>query len=128
MRLGQAALKILLQTNVAELRFLRRMEKPGFGSFRRMLCTNDKTLLMSEPGRRVLRFVRHNGTLRYDPASKNLVVAWDIFMQNYRMINCNDVEVIAIIKSSPDPMPFWRFFYDSIIQMSAVQKARFMNT
>lgn len=128
MRLGRMALAILLQTNAAELRFRRRIEKPGFNDYRRMLCTNDKKILLSVPGKRVLNYVPPNGSLKYDPSSKNLVVVWDIFLQNFRMINCNDVEVIAVIKTSPDSAPFWKYFYERLVDMSAGQKARFMNT
>lgn len=128
MRLGRTALAILLQTSVAELRFHRRIEKQGFKDYRRMLCTNDKKLLLSVPGKEILNFVPPTGHLKYDPAAKNLVVAWDIFMQNFRMINCNDVEVIAIIKTNPDPHPFWKYFYEHLANMSAVQKAQFMDT
>ena len=128
MRLGRTALAILLQTNVAELRFHRRIEKQGFQDHRRMLCTNDKTLLLSTPGKEILNYVTPTGSLKYDPAAKNLVVAWDIFLQAYRMINCNDVEVIAVIKSNPDPMPFWKYFNERLVHMSANQKAQFMNT
>lgn len=128
MRLGRTALWILLQTNVAELRFRRRIDKPGFKDYRRMLCTNDKKLLLSTPGKRVLNYLPPTGALKYDPASKNLIVVWDIFLQNFRMINCNDVDIIAVIKSSPDPAPFWKYFYERLVHMSADQKARFMNT
>ena len=128
MRLGRMALAILLQTNAAELRFRRRIEKPGFKDYRRMLCTNDKKLLLSVPGKQVLHFTPPTGSLKYDPASKNLVVAWDIFMQNYRMVNCNDVEVVAVINTSPDPAPFWKYFYERLVDMSSTQKTQFMNT
>ncbi len=128
MRLGRTALWMLLKSHVAELRFLRRVEKPGFSDYRRMLCTNDPTLLLSTPGKKILHYTVPGGSLNYNPAAKNLVVAWDIFMQNYRMINCNDVEVIAVIKSTPDPQPFWKYFYERLAQMSAGQKARFMDT
>jgi hypothetical protein len=128
MRLGRSALNILLQTNAAELRFRRRIKKPGFNNYRRMLCTNDKTLLLSAPSKRVLRFIPTFNHLKYDPNSKNLVVTWDIFLQNWRMINCDDVDLISVIKTSPDPSDFWKYFYDSLANMSAVHKARFMNT
>jgi hypothetical protein len=128
MRLGRTALWMLLQTNAAELRFRRRIEKPGFNDYRRMLCTNDQKLLLSAPGKRILNYAPPTSSLKYDPASKNLVVCYDIFMQNFRMINCNDVEVIAVIKTSPDPTPFWKYFYERLVDMSAGQKARFMNT
>ena len=128
MRLGRTALWILLQTNATELRFRRRIEKPGFNDYRRMFCTGDRKLLQSEPSKRILNFTPSYGSLKYDPAAKNLVVTWDIFMQNWRMINCNDVDVIAVIKTSPDPSEFWKYFYERLAHMSASQKARFMNT
>ena len=128
MRLGRTALWMLLQTNAAELRFRRRINKPGFGDYRRMLCTNDQRLLLSVPGKRVLNYVPGTNSLKYDPASKNLVVCWDIFLQNYRMVNCNDVDVIAVIKTSPDPAPFWKYFYERLVDMSSTHKAKFMNT
>jgi len=127
MRLGRGALANLLMTNVVELRFRRRIEKPGRGDYRRMLCTNDKTLLLSTPGRNVLNYdTPKGGGLKYNPAAKNLLPVWDIFMQSYRMVNCNDVDVIAVIKSTP-PDEFWKYFTENIARMPAVQKASFMN-
>ena len=127
MRLGRAALAQLLMTNVVELRFRRRIEKAGFGDYRRMLCTNDMKLLMSQLGRNILNFEPATGQLKYSPAQKNLIVSWDIFLQNWRMINCNDVEVIAVINTSPDPKEWWQYFNDSIQPLPAGQKAAFMN-
>jgi hypothetical protein len=127
MRLGRAALAQLLMTNVVELRFRRRIEKAGFGDYRRMLCTNDMKLLMSQLGRNILNFEPATGQLKYNPAQKNLIGTWDIFLQNWRMINCNDVEVIAVINTSPDPKEWWQYFNDSIAPMPAGQKAQFMN-
>lgn len=128
MRLGRIALWTLLTTNAAELRFKRRINKPGFKDYRRMLCTNDQRLLQSAPGKRIFHYTSPIGTLKYDPSAKNLIVTFDIFMQNWRMINCNDVDVIAVIKTSPDPSEFWKYFYERIAEMSTDQKARFMNT
>jgi hypothetical protein len=128
MRIGRTSLMLLLNTHAAELRFRRRKTKQGFKDYRRMLCTIDKKLLLSVPGQRILKFVKPHDNLKYDPASKNLIVTWDIFMQNWRMINCDDVDIIAVIKTSPDPAEFWKYFYEKLSQMSAEQKARFMNT
>ena len=128
MRVGRSSLYMLLQTNVTELRFRRRIDKPGFKDYRRMLCTNDQRLLQSIQGKKVLNFVPSTGQLKYNPAAKNLIVAWDIFLQNYRMINCNDVELIAVIKSSPDPTDFWKYFNERLAAMTATQKAQFINT
>lgn len=128
MRLGRSALQTLLGTNAAELRFKRRLEKRGFNVYRRMLCTRDQRLLLSEPAKRIFFYRPPHGYLKYDPAAKNLVVTFDIFMLNWRMINCNDVDIIAVIPTSPDSSKFWAYFYDSIKHMSAEHKARFMNT
>lgn len=128
MRLGRSALDILLGTNAVELRFRRRIQRSGLGDYRRMLCTKDLRLLLSTPGKTVLNYVPPTSNLRYDPAAKNLVVAWDIFLQNWRMINCNDVDAIAVIKTSPDPSDFWKYFYERIANMSSQQKQRFINT
>jgi hypothetical protein len=127
MRLGRDALALMLLQNVVELKFRRRINKPGFNDYRRMLCTNDRNLLLSKLGRQILNYDPPSGSLPYDPKVKNLVIAYDIFMQNFRAINCNDVEVVAIIKSSPDQKEFWKYFNEKIYPMSADQKATFMN-
>ena len=85
-------------------------------------------LLKSTPGMTILNYKNPTGHLRYEPAAKNLVVAWDIFMCNWRMINCDDVDVIAVINTSPDPTPFWKYFEERLARMSSTQKAGFMNT
>ena len=127
MRLGRSALALLLMTNVVELRFKRRIEKAGFGDYRRMLCTNDKGLLMSQLGRNILNFEPATQPPKFNPAQKNLIISWDIFMQNYRCINCNDVEVVAVINTSPDATEWWKYFNESIAPMPAQQKVTFMN-
>jgi hypothetical protein len=127
MRLGRAALAQLLMTNVVELRFRRRIEKPGVGDYRRMLCTNDRGLLMSQLGRNILNFEPARQPPKYNPAQKNLIITWDIFLQAYRTINCNDVEVIAVINTSPDPKEWWQYFNESLLPMPAQQKLTFMN-
>lgn len=128
MHLGRGGLQILLNTHAVELRFKRRIQLAGFNSYRRMFCTNDQRLLQSEPGKRVLNYEPPTGRgLKYSPAAKNLVVTWDIFMQAWRMINCNDVDVISVIKTTP-PDDFWKYFYNQLNDMSSVHKARFQNT
>lgn len=127
MRLGRSALAQLLMTNVVELRFKRRIEKAGFGDYRRMLCTNDRGLLMSQLGRNILNFEPATQPPKFNPAQKNLIITWDIFMQNYRCINCNDVEVVAVINTSPNATEWWKYFNESIAPMPAGQKAQFMN-
>ena len=129
MRLGIGALALLLQTSVVELRFKRRIEKPGYGDYRRMLCTNDRLLLNSQLGRNILNYNPPSGAgLKYNPAAKNLIPCWDVFLQAYRMINCNDVDVVSVIKTSPDATEFWKYFNEKLLPMPAQQKAQFINT
>ena len=128
MRLGLGALAILLQTSVVELRFKRRIDKPGYNDYRRMLCTNDKTLLSSQLGRNILNYNPPTGAgLKYNPRAKNLIPTWDIFLQAYRMVNCNDVDVVSVIKTSPDATEFWKYFNEKLLPMSSQQKAQFIN-
>ena len=128
MRLGRDALALMLLQNVIELKFRRRINKPGFNDYRRMLCTNDRNLLLSKLGREILNYDPPAGQgLPYDPKSKNLIPVYDIFMQNYRMINCNDVEVVSVIKTYPEATEFWKYFNEKIYPMSAQQKALFMD-
>jgi len=126
MRLGRNALETLLRTHVVELRFRRRHPKQGRMSDRRMLCTNDMTLLLSTPGRNILNFNPTTGVLPYNAAQHNLIITHDIFMQNWRAIPCEAVEVIAVIKTNP-PTHFWQYFMNKVVPMSAQHKMLFMN-
>jgi len=127
MRLGRSALGALLARNAVELRFRRRHDKPGYKDQRRMLCTNDMTLLLSVGGKNILNFVPAHGRLPYNAAAYNLVIAWDIFMQDFRAINCDQVDVIAVLPTQP-PDKFWDYFNNYLVQMPAQQKMGFMNT
>jgi len=46
-------------------------------------------------------------------------------MQNYRTINCNQVDLIEKIPATEE---FWTYFNDNIYPMSPAQKAGFMNS
>lgn len=127
MNLSRSALELVLASNVAELRFKRRIRKPGYNDYRRMLCTKDQLLLLSPAGRTILNYQPPTSALKYDPSQKNLVVAWDIFLQNWRMINCDQVDVISVIQSTPQEN-WWKYFEESIRPMSANEKALFNNT
>jgi hypothetical protein len=126
MRLSRSALGILLMNHVAEIRFTRRNVKLGYNRQRRMLCTNDRLLLMSSVGQRVLNYTAPIGRLPYNAVSKNLLIVWDIFYQNFRAVNCNDCDLVAVIKSTPAD-EFWKYFQGKISPMSGSDKAQFMN-
>jgi len=126
MRVSRSALSLILRNHVVEIRFLRRNPKLGYSKQRRMLCTNDYLLLTSTPGQRALNYTPPTGNLKYNPANKNLVIVWDVFRQGFRAVNCNDCDLVAVIKSTPSD-DFWKYFSEKIMPMSSVEKANFMN-
>ncbi len=126
MRLSATGLAQLLQENVVELRFKRRLKKQGFNDNRRMLCTNDALLLNSEAGKKILNFVVPTDQMKYNPLAKNLVPTYDIFMQNYRMVSVEQCDVIAVISTRP-PDKWWLYFDKKIRSLTAAEKLLFIN-
>lgn len=124
MRVGLGALGALLANNVLELKFVRRKLKPGWSNTRRILCTNDLKLLNSLPGHLALNYRMPSGVPPYPTAPKNLICTWDIMFQDFRMINCSDVNVISVIPTTPAD-DFWKYFAESLYPMSAQEKIGF---
>jgi len=110
---------------VAEIKFLRKRPKAGAPSSRRMLCTNSHPLLMSPEGRVALNYRRAINNPKYNPSAKNVLITWDIFMQDYRCINMAACDLINVI---PANKSFWKFFNQKLALLSTDQKVRFMNT
>ena len=130
MRVGASGLAGLLAQNVVEIKFRRRRFKPAWPGVRRMLCTNDLRLLNSMPGHLALNFERPTHPPPYAATPKNLVCAWDIMWQSYRMISCDDVNVITVIPTATpeDTKKFWDYFANYLSQMTASQKEAFMKS
>ena len=124
MKVALPTLKALLDRDVLEIKFTRRRPKPGAAATRRMLCTNSRQILSSVPGRETLHFQPTFKPPKFNPATKNLVIAWDIFKQDYRMINCDNV---AIISQIPGDKEFWEYFTTVLYKMSGEQKETFFN-
>ena len=127
MKVGIPTLRVLLENNVLEIKFKRRRPKAGSPATRRMLCTNSPVVLQSSTGRQTLHYKTATGTPNYSPTAKNLVIAWDIFKQDYRSISGDNIEVINTIPISGDGKEFWQYFADTIHPMTAQQKASFFN-
>jgi len=124
MKASLATLKKLLLNNVAEIKFTRRRPRAGMPPTRRMLCTNSLPLLNSPEGRIALNYRRAINNLRYNPDAKNLLVTWDIIMQDYRCVNMLACDLVSVI-----PVPqFWNFFNKRLALMSPNEKTRFMNS
>ena len=114
----------LLQENVAEIKFIRRNPKPGKPGSRRMLCTNNADLLFSLKGKMALNFRGTSKPPEYNPAAKNLLITWDIMMQDYRSINMDSCQVISVIPANDQ---FWNYFTEKIVPMSPEDKLGFMD-
>lgn len=124
MNLSSGGLIQLLNSNAVELKFNRRRPLAN-STTRRMLATNDTTLLMSPQGKIALNWHEAPGNLKFDPSKKGLVMTWDIFMQEYRLIPTESVDVVSIIKTTP-PDEFWIYFNTVLAKMSASDKQNFM--
>ena len=124
MRLSLNGLSSLLKSNAAEIVFRRR--RPGPTPFRRMLCTNDLKLLQSIPGKLALNYRRPTGYPPYNPTRYNLLIVWDLFMQDFRMVPVDATEVISVLPTTPSD-DFWNYFNEKLSTMSASDKISFMH-
>jgi hypothetical protein len=124
MIIQRVALDSLLLKNVCEVRFVRRRPGAGDGPTRRMLCTKSYELLTSVNGRVTLNYAPPKGPKKINEAAENVLVVWDILMQDYRTISMNSCDLIQQI---PDK-EFWEYFNENIYPMSPEQKFNFMNS
>ena len=127
MKVGASTLSVLLENNVLEVKFKRRRPVAGKPTTRRMLCTNSSVLLLSEAGRETLHYTSPDGPPKYNAASKNVVIAWDIFKQDYRAISVDNCELISQMPVSGDGREFWEYFNNTIYPMTPQQKEAFFN-
>jgi len=126
MKLSQSSLAALMSKNAVEIKFLRRRPVAGEPAFRRMFATNDLLLLNSAAGRTALNFRPATGRLDFNPAQKGLVLTWDIFMQDYRLVPANTADVISVVPTTP-PDEFWKYFSEVLSKMSTTDKMLFMD-
>lgn len=89
-----------------------------------MLCTNSAELLNSAAGRTSLNYRPPVKPPKYNPANKNLIITWDIFMQNYRTINVDACDLVNVIPANEQ---FWTYFNENLVDMPQDQKIAFMN-
>ena len=123
MKASRSSLEAILKAGVAEIAFIRRT--PGPSDVRRMLCTLDMRLLNSPEGRVALNFRPAQHPPPYNPRAYNLLIVWDVLMQDYRAISMEHCEVIKVIKTTP-PEEFWKYFNEVLKPMTTQQKVQFM--
>lgn len=140
-RLSRDGLKRLALTHAVEIRFVRRT-KGRLPRMRRMWMTLDPLLLNSAAGKKILNFRRPRFSPAYNAASKNLLVVWDIIMQDWRAVPVDAVDVIQGGRTIPtrsvkNPTntknnkraqdEFWFYFQTSIAKMTPQEKSSFMD-
>lgn len=125
MLVSTTSLRPILQNAACEIKFARRRPVPGKSIFRRMLCTNSNTILNSIDGRITLNYKPSTKAPKYDPNAKNLIIVWDLLMQDYRCINCDNCDLITTI---PAGEAFWTYFKENIMTLSIQQKIQFMDS
>jgi hypothetical protein len=128
MKLSVNGLQAMMQKSVVELVFIRRHEKQGWPLGRRMLCTLDKALLLSLPGRMTLNFRNPTHPPPYNAKAYNLVVTWDIFWQDFRAIPVDSVQVVSFFPThtKKEQEKFWAYFSARFQNMTASDKEAFM--
>lgn len=125
MLITQPSLAAVLKNNVCEIKFLRRKPKLGRSPYRRMICTNATPLLQGIDGRMTLNYAPPRGLPKYNPLQENIVVAWDVLMQDFRAISCDSCDLIKTIPANEE---FWKFFKEELLPMSTGQKMMFMDS
>ena len=126
MNLSSNGLASLLQANVVELKFVRRHPVQNRPVTRRMLASLNSAILDSDLGKKVLNFKPPTRSPSYNASQYNLLTVFDIFMQDWRSIPTDKVEVIRVLPSDP-VSDFWEYFFSTIVNMTASQKAAFMD-
>jgi len=124
MRLSRAGLQALLSQNAVELGFTRRHKKQGWPMGRRMLCTLDRNLLLSLPGRTAFNFRPPVHPPPYPADAYGLVCVFDIFWQDWRMIPLETMNIISVIPThtKKHQEAFWAYFVEFLGKLSSAQK------
>lgn len=117
------SLKTILRDNVCEVEVLRRRQKAYRSSTRRMLCTLCVDLLNSVDGRMSLNYRPPTHPLPYNAEGMNLLPVWDIFMQDWRMVNMDACNHVRTIKKDE----FWKYYNETLYPMSQQEKMLWMD-
>lgn len=118
-----------LRTNVCILYILRRHPIRGLSSYRRMLCTNSYDLLHSFNGKMVLNFRPPRQAPVFNPRQKNLIITWDILMQDWRCINMDEcyLNYEYPVTTEDQKSKFWdEMFNKTFYLMSSEEKFGWM--
>lgn len=117
-KITRESLRELLSSSVCEISFIKRTDN----TTRTMLCTLDESLLNSVNGRTTLNYKPASQAAKFNPAAKNLLCVWDVFMQDWRFVSMDSCSIINSIPRDE----FWEYFNTNIYTMTTEQKNQFM--
>jgi len=130
-KINRVELERLTMNNVCEIMFVRRRPERAKGRplTRRMLCTNSKNILLSPNGRISLNYDnitpgKRQAAFKIDRVKHNVVVAYDIIMQEYRNIS---MDACFLVNQLPDNDTFWKYFDEVLLPASPQDKQHFMD-
>ena len=123
MKVHQLQLESILRNHVCDIRFVRRRPERDRPPTRRMICTKSYNLLNSVDGRTKLNYRPATHPIQVSPM-QNLVVVWDILMQDYRNVSMEHCEIIQQIPEEE----FWKYYNEVLYPMSPNDKINLMNS
>ena len=86
---------------------------------------NKKICLSGEDTNKNLDEIKEIKSKGIEINQENLIIVWDILMQDFRTINCDTVDLISTLEAD---QTFWTYLNEHIVPMSAQEKIGFMNT
>jgi hypothetical protein len=88
-----------------------------------MICTKSNYILSSFSARAKLNFrpPKYGGT-KFDQKKLNLVVVWDILMEDYRCVPCETVKVMEVVPEKK----FWTYYSNNIEPMNKRSRETYM--
>lgn len=124
-KISRLELDRLLINNVCEIRFVRRRPEraPGRPLTRQMICTKSEDLLNSQNGKLSLNYAPPGGP-KIDEKKYNMLVVWDIFMQDFRNVS---MENCYLLRKTPANDEFWKYYNEVLLHMDASDKIQFMD-
>lgn len=126
MQVGYSELVRLLRNNICEIRFTRRHRKAGRPAHRRMLCTNSLNFMMIPQWKVALNYRHPSSFPKFSPKEHNVIITWDILMQDFRMIPVDEVELIQRYEASD--AGFGPIFNDVFRKLSPQEKIKWMDS
>lgn len=125
MKVTRNQLEDKLKRSVCDIRFTRRRPtRDGRPITRRMICTKNYDVLNSPNGRIKLNYRPPIYNSTANPLIHNLVIVWDILMQDYRNVSLEECHVLEEIPADK----FWDYFNKTLYPMTAATKIDFMNS